>query len=208
MVGPNIFRELHQVMRDGAHLKKWLVIASVTHLPVAMIFPFSQVFAHEVKGADQLVLGAMVTASALTSIAFAVPLGRLADRVGRKKVLYGMIPLFWLSNLVLIWAPGVVSLIVAGILQGFFYIAAPITAAMERELVPPAQMGRWLGIARFFRMLLGASLAFVSGMIWDKIGPRYVFLAYVILDLILRVPLLISMPETLRIRFERQKQED
>lgn len=115
--------------------------------------------------------------------------------------------MFWLSNLILVWAPGMISLIIAGILQGFYYIAGPITAAMERELVPPEQMGRRLGIARFFRMLLGAFLAFLSGMIWDKIGPQYVFLAYVVLDLILRVPLLISMPETLRIRFERQSAE-
>jgi len=207
VIEPNIFRDLYQVMRGGNHLKKWLVIASVTHFPVAMIFPFSQVFAHEVKGADQLVLGAMVTASALTSIAVAVPLGRLADRVGRKKVLYGMIPLFWLSNLMLVWAPGTISLIIAGMLQGFYYIAGPISAAMERELVPPEQMGRWLGIARFFRMLLGASLALISGIIWDKIGPQYVFLAFVVLDLVLRVPFLISMPETLRLRFKRQSPE-
>jgi MFS family permease len=206
-IGPHIFRELHQVMRGGNHLKKWVVIASVTHFPIAMVFPFSQVFAHEAKGADGLILGAMVTASALTSIAVAIPLGRLADRVGRKKVLYGMIPLFWLSNLILVWAPGMISLIIAGILQGFYYITGPITAAMERELVPPEQMGRWLGIARFFRMLLGAFMALISGIIWDKIGPQYVFLAYVVLDLVLRVPLLISMPETLRIRFKGQEPE-
>ncbi len=206
-IKPNIFRDLYDVIRGGNHLKKWLVIASVTQFPVAMVFPFCQLFAHEVKGADQLILGAMVTASALTSITVAVPLGRLADRVGRKKVLYGMIPLFWLSNLVLVWGPGTISLIIAGILQGFYYIAGPISGAMERELVPPEQMGRWLGIARFFKMLLGAFLAFISGIIWDKIGPQYVFLAFVVLDLVLRAPLLVSMPETLRLGFKNQSPE-
>ena len=204
VIEPNIFRDLYQVMREGKHLKRWLMIASVTHFPVAMIFPFSQVFAHEVKGADQFLLGAMVTASALTSITFAVPLGRLADRVGRKKVLYGTIPLFWLSNLMLVWAPNTAFLIIAGILQGFYYIGGPISGAMERELVPPEQMGRWLGIARFFRMLLSAFMALISGIIWDRIGPQYVFLTFVVLDLVLRAPLLIRMPETLSLRFERE----
>jgi len=201
VINPNIFRDLCQVMREGNHLKRWLVIASVTHLPVAMIFPFSQVFAYEVKRADQFILGAMVTASAVTSITFAVPLGRLADRVGRKKVLYGTMPLFWLSNLMLVWSPDPVFLIIAGIFQGFYYIGGPISGAMERELVPPEQMGRWLGITRFFRMLLSAFMVLISGMIWDGIGPQYVFLTFVVLDLVLRAPLLISMPETLDIRF-------
>lgn len=199
----NMFRDLYQVMKGGRHLKRWLVIASVNQLPQAMVFPFSQVFAHEIKGADQFILGAMVTGSALASIAFAIPLGRLADKVGRKKVLYITIPLFWASNLMLVWSPKPVFLLTAGILQGFYFIGTPISGAMERELVPPEQMGRWLGIARFSRMFLNAFFALMGGIIWDRMGPQYVFLAFIVIDLILRAPLLISMPETLSLRFGR-----
>ncbi len=200
---PNMLRDLSQVLKEGHHLKRWLVIAAVNGLPLAMVFPFSQLFAHEIKGATPFILGTMVTGSALTSIAFAIPLGRLADKIGRKKILYMTIPLFWVSNLLLVWSPNPAFLITAGILQGFYYVGGPISAAMERELVPPEQMGRWLGIARFFRMPLSACLAFVCGIIWDRIGPQYVFLAFVILDLVFRIPLLISMPETLSMRFGR-----
>ena len=204
VIEPNIFRDLFQVLREGNHLKRWLLISSVTQFPLAMVFPFSQVFAHEIKGADAFILGAMVAASAVTSIALAVPLGRLADRVGRKKVLYGTIPLFWLSNLILVWSPSSVFLILAGVLQGFYFLGGPIAAAMERELAPAEQMGRWLGIARFFRMLFSALMVFLSGLIWDRIGPHYVFLTYVSLDLVLRAPLLVSMPETLSLKLKSQ----
>jgi len=204
---PDILHDLYQVLKEGYHLKRWLVISSVNQLPLAMVFPFSQVFAYEIKGADQFILGAMVTGSALTSIIFAIPLGRLADKVGRKKVLYITIPLFWISNLMLIWSPKPAFLLAAGILQGFYYISGPISGAMERELVPPEQMGRWLGIIRLFRMFLNASLALISGIIWDRIGPQYVFLVFIVIDLILRAPLLVSMPETLNLRFDRQNRE-
>ncbi len=204
VIEPNIFRDLFQVLREGNHLKRWLVISSVTQFPLAMVFPFSQVFAYEIKGADAVILGAMVTASAVTSIALAVPLGRLADRVGRKKVLYGTIPLFWLSNLMLVWSPSSAFLILAGVLQGFYFLGGPIAAAMERELVPAEKMGRWLGIARFFRMGLSALMVFLSGLIWDRIGPQYVFLTFVVLDLVLRTPLLMSMPETLSLKLKSQ----
>lgn len=201
---PNVLRDLRQVLQQGRHLKRWLIIASVGQLPLGLVFPYSQVFAHQVKGADEFVLGAIVTASALTSIALAIPLGRWADKVGRKKVLYLTIPLFWLSNLVLIWAVHPIFLILVGVLQGFFYLGGPIAGAMERELVPAEHMGQWLGIARFFKMFLNASLTVISGLIWDRVGPEYVFLIFVALDLLIRMPLLISMPETLQLKVGRQ----
>ncbi len=199
--GRAFFRDLHEVMREGRYLKRWLVIAAVGQLPLGMVMAFSAVYAHEVKGADALVLGMMATSTAAVSIVLAVPMGRLADRIGRKRVLYVTIPLFCLSCLVLIWAPGPLALIAAGALQSFYYIGGPIAAAMERELVPAAQMGRWIGISRVVKMLLSAVLVLVAGLIWDSLGPAYVFLVFVAIDLGVRLPLLVSMPETLMMRF-------
>ncbi len=200
---PNFLKDLRQVLSEGHNLKRWLVIASVGSLPLGMVFPFSQAFAHGVKGADEFTLAAMVAGSALASIAFAIPLGRLADKIGRKKVLYIAIPFFWVSNLLLVWGVNPAFLFAAGVLQGFYYIYGPISAAMERELVPAEQMGRWLGIARLFRMLLNAGLTFFSGLVWDQVGPQFVFLIFVAIDLVVRMPLLISMPETLKMQFSR-----
>ena len=197
---PHLVKDIVQVFEGGRHLKKWLVITSVSQLPLGMVFPFTQVFAYQMKGAHELVLGAMVTGSALASIVFAIPLGRLADRIGRKKVLYITIPLFWLSILMLILAPSPALLVVAGILQGFYFIGAPITAAIEREMVPPEQMGRWIGITRLFKLATSALLALSAGIIWDRIGPQYVFLLFVGIDLLIRMPLLIRIPETLHAR--------
>jgi hypothetical protein len=63
-------------------------------------------------------------------------------------------------------------------------------------------MGRWIGINRFSKMLLGAVLALTAGIIWDKVGPQYVFILFVGIDLLIRMPLLISMPETLHNHFK------
>jgi MFS family permease len=199
---PHLLRDIGQVLRGGRNLKKWVVISTITQLPLGMVFPYTQVFAHSVKGASEFILGAMVTGSALASIACAIPLGRLADRIGRKRVLYLTIPLFWASNLILVLAPSPAFLLVAGILQGFYFIGGPIASAIERELVPAEQMGRWLGINRFFRMVLSAALALTAGIIWDKIGPQYIFLIFVAIDLLIRMPLLISIPETLHVSLE------
>jgi MFS family permease len=200
----NLLRDLHQVFKEGSHLKKWLAITTISTLPLAMVFPFFQLYAYERKGATAFVLGVMVTASALVSIVFAIPLGVLADRIGRKRVLYATAPLFWASNVLLLVSPNTGTLIIAGSLQGFYNITVPIGGAMERELVPPEQMGRWIGIGRFFRMTVTGCMALVCGIVWDKVGPEYVFLIFVALDLGLRIPLLCRLPETLGARSGRQ----
>jgi len=197
----NFFSDLYSIIREGRYLKRWLLLAAIGNLPLGMIFPFSQVFANEAKGADGFILAAMVTGASLTSIVLAVPLGRLADRIGRKRVLYLTIPLFWASNAMLVFGTSPAWLVAAGVLQGFYWIGAPIAMAMERELVPADRMGRWLGITRCFRMLFNAAVAFLAGLIWDKIGPQYVFLAFIALDLLIRMPLFVSMPETLKSSF-------
>ncbi len=70
---------------------------------------------------------------------------------------------------------------------------------MAFELVPKAYMGRWLGITRLFRMLVAAIAATLAGLIWDRLGPAYVFLIVIGVDLCIRMPLLTTMPETLHL---------
>jgi MFS family permease len=193
----HLFAGLSEVFKQGQGLKRWIVIATLGWLPMGMVLPFTQVFAHEIKGAEGYVLGAMVTGSAITPLLCGIPFGRLADRIGRKKVIFLTSPLFWASNVLLVWAPNSTVLVVAGILQGFFFVYLTITGAMSVELVPPEQMGRWLGVMRFFRLLLAAGVAYLAGVIWDHLGPQYVFLVAIAIDALVRIPLLIGMPETL-----------
>ena len=78
---------------------------------------------------------------------------------------------------------------------------------MGFELVNPEYMGRWLGIMRLFRLLFAAGAAYLAGAIWDNIGPQYVFLIAIGMDLFIKIPLLIGMPETLALRMRTEKRE-
>lgn len=195
-------QDISRIFKARRYLKRFIVISVVGFLPTGMVIPFTQPFANEVKGADQFILGAMVTGFSLTPLLLGIPLGRLADRIGRKKVLYLTAPLFWASNLLLIWAPNPVFLIISSVFQGFYFITAVIMGALQFEMVPSEQMGRWMGIISFFRMMVAALSAFLAGIIWDNIGPQYVFLAVVAVDFLIRIPLLIGAPETLNLKRE------
>ena len=100
------------------------------------------------------------------------------------------------SYIMLIYAPNTGFLIASGALQGFFMISSITMVAMTREMVPPEQMGRWMGMLGLCRMWLGAITVYASGLIWDSIGPQYVFW-FIIALYVIRIPLLIGMPETL-----------
>ncbi len=108
----------------------------------------------------------------------------------------------------LIWAPSSLFLVLAGVFQGFIFINSVITMAMVFELVSNEYMGRWMGINRFFRMILTAISAYAAGAIWDRIGPAYLFLAYVGVDLLIRIPLLISAPETIKLKHDTKRREN
>ena len=188
-----------QLLQGGDHLGKWILISALTSLPMAMTPPFLQVFAHEIKGADQYVLGAMGTATILARLVFGVPFGRLADRIGRKKAIYVLTPLWYASHLLLIVSPGPITLILAGALWTFYYINSGVTGAMMLEIVPLDEIGKWSGLQGLFRGLVTIPAPILGGLIWQKLGPAYVFLVPLVVDLLIRMPLLMSVPETLNL---------
>jgi len=182
---------------EAALLRRWLIVASLTWFPMAMTTPFLQLFAHQAKGADQYLLGIMTTATVLTRVLFGIPLGRLADKIGRKKVIYLLTPLWYASYLLLVFSFSPVTLILAGALQTFYFISSGVTGAMTLELVPVEQMGKWSGLVGLFRGLVTIPAPILGGLIWDNLNPVYVFLIPIAVDLLLKLPLLATVPETL-----------
>jgi MFS family permease len=184
----------------GGLLRRWIIVASLTGLPSAMTLPFFQLFAYQVKGADQYLLGIMASAAVFTRLLFGIPLGRLADRIGRKKVIYLLAPLWYASSLLLVFSSSSVTLILAGALQTFYLISSGITNAMTLELVSVERMGRWSGALGLFQGLVTIPAPILGGLIWRELGPVYVFLIPLGLDLMLKIPLLSTIPDTLKAR--------
>ena len=195
--GLGFVEDFKQLFVVKGPLKRWLIIASLTWFPMAMTAPFLQLFAHQVKGANQYLLGVMATATVLMRILFGIPLGRLADKIGRKKVIYLLAPLWYASNLLLVYSVNSVTLILAGALQTFYFVSSGVTNAITLELVPVKQMGKWSGLVGLFRGLVTLPAPILGGLIWDHLNPVYVFLIPIGVDFLLKLPLLTTIPETL-----------
>jgi MFS family permease len=190
--------DFRDVFQRGTALNRWLVFSTAGIFTFMMSSPFRAPFAHEIKGAEQFIIGGMATSSLAIQVLLATSLGGLADRVGRKKVFYLLTPLSCASNLLLIYSPTPKILIISGILLGFQMIARiAVIGAMSAELVPVDCIGRWRGILGLFGGLASVLAPIIGGLIWENLGPAYVFLIPVAVDLLVRTPLLVSIPETL-----------
>ena len=202
----------HSVIKDGITIlkadkncAKWVFINSVGRLPNALVIPYLQLFAAEVKGASAEELAKMTTAIALTSVLCGYFAGILGDKYGRKKVLITLILLYCAGLTLLINLENHKWLLLVGILAGFQEIGAALGGSIQHELVPARIRGRWSGVNSFFGSMVSASMAALAGMFYDNLGPQWVFLIYMGFEIIVRVPLLISLPETLNYKVDESK---
>ena len=196
-----------QVFRQGPDVVRLLLVMGLMELPWTIAQPFMPVYAHDFKGADEFVLGGIAMTSMLVPMLFSIPLGRLADRHGRKKLLFAIAPLTYAGNLLLVYAPvsgmgASLCLLLYGVLFGFNSIGMALASSMAAEIMPQEQMGRWIGVVGLFRGLLSIPAPMMGGLIWEHIGPRYVFLVAIAIDACLRLPLLASTQETLHLSME------
>ncbi len=188
---------MDELFMEGAPLKRWVAVSALGWLPSAMVAPFLLLYAYEIKGADAYTLGLMGAATTAAGLLMGVPLGRLADRIGRKRVLYLLAPANYLAWGLLVLAPRSWVLVVAAGLWGMSQLALVVGEAMSNELVPLSQIGRWKGLLALFRGIVSTPAPLLSGLLWDRLGPYSIFLLPALLDLCVRLPLLATIPETL-----------
>jgi len=206
----HIFSGFKQVFRQGPDVARLMVVVGFMELPWTIAEPFMPLYAHHFKGADEFVLGGIAIAYTLVPMLASIPLGRLADRHGRKKLLFAIAPLSYAANLFLVFGPSSgtgasISLLSYGILFGFNSIGIALASSMAAEIMPREQMGRWTGVVGLFRGLLSIPAPAVGGLIWQHIGPQYVFLAAIAIDVGLRLPLLALVRETLHLSKDDQR---
>jgi MFS family permease len=205
--GRQILTGFMQIFKQGPDITRLMVVMGLMELPWTVALPFMPVYANQFKGANEFVLGGIAMTSMLVPMLASIPLGRLADRHGRKKVLFAIAPLAYAANLSLILAPvsgsgATLCLLTYGLLFGSNSIGMALASSMAAEIMPQDQMGRWIGIVGLFRGLLSIPAPIVGGLIWEQIGPQYVFLAAIGIDVCLRLPLLALTQETLHLRIK------
>ena len=183
----NVLKDGIDILKANKNCRKWIIIGAIGGMPASLFTPYLSLFAKEAKGADVAILSLMTSAIALTSVLCGYLFGIISDKVGRKPVLFGL----------MVVTNNPKMLVLVGILRGFQEIGMTLSASIGQEIITDKLRGRFMGICRLSTAFVSAVLAAFSGIIWDNIGPQWVFLIYMACELFIRVPMLVSMPETL-----------
>lgn len=129
---------------------------------------------------DAVLLNWVSTAFILASAMFLVPMGRLADLRGRKRVFMAGMGIYTVASILALCAGSASALIACRITQGIgsamtFGTGLPILISV----FPPERRGRVLGI-NVAAVYLGLSMGpFLGGLITQHLGWRFIFLATV-----------------------------
>jgi len=190
------FREM---FASGENLGRFAVVQALGSVTFGMSMPFSFLYAADFKGADSLTIGYMGTCFVLTSMLLAIPIGNLADARGRKFIIYITRPFFYASNLLLVLAPlgSPWVLLLAWGCRGVM-MSAQAFNTMSMEMVPPEYRGRWTGFVSLLQNLLRVPSILLGGYIYENLDPALVFTIPLVVDLLVRMPILSTIPDTLK----------
>jgi len=130
------------------------------------------------QGISAVLLSWVATAYLLAAGVSLVPMGRLADIVGRKKIMgYGLL-LSALSSLACAVSPNIVFLLVFRTLQGLGGgMIFGTSMAILTSVFPPRQRGKVIGIAVTSVYIGLMSGPFLGGLLTDYLGWRSLFIA-------------------------------
>ena len=203
----NPIKDAFALMKADKNCMKWMIMTGVNRMPMVMIVPYLQLYAAEAKGATTGELAAMTTATALTSVVCGYFFGILADKYGRKKTLTFAIVAYIAALVLLLTSKGTGTLIIVGLLVGFQEIGAVINGSIQHELVPGWARGRWSGSNGMVASLVASIFAYAAGIIYDGVGPQWLFIIYIVAEVAIRLPLLWTLPETLNYKVDESKFE-
>ncbi|HUM81709.1 MAG TPA: MFS transporter, partial [Methanothrix sp.] len=166
--------------RPGSLLPLYLAVF-VAVLGFSLIAPFFPQFVMGL-GASYSWLGIIVSVYGAVQLLTQIPMGRLSDRTGRRKIMLFGLASFSLMPLLYIWADSTSSLLLIRALGGLGASAVwPIAMALIVDRADAAGRGEamgWYNASFFSALALGP---WMGGVLYDQLGQNAPFLLWAIL---------------------------
>jgi MFS family permease len=201
-----LLRDYREVLKGEKHLKRWVLLRTIQTFGTSLASPFAMLWLVETKGATPYVIGLMGSISLVLTLILQIPVGRIADRIGRKRVYFATQPMSYVATLLVILAPSPEYLILAGLLggvatgatnAGISGVGHPLFVTWWWESVPEEKRGRFFGIEGLFG-LASIPASILGGILWQQGFMIQVLLFPILLDVFGVLPLLAMVPDIIR----------
>jgi predicted MFS family arabinose efflux permease len=184
------------------------LIISLRFLGLFIVLPVLSVYALNLEGSNELLVGIAIGGYALTQMLLQVPFGMLSDKIGRKATLtFGLI-IFIIGSLICAYSTEIYTLIFGRLLQGAGAIGA-VASAMISDMVREeirakamAFMGASIALSFAASMVLGPLIGAYFGI--DKL---FFLTAFFALSSIVILYLKVPNPPRITHNYENNTQE-
>jgi len=195
---PTALKESVGVWKKVPKAMLYLFLAfSMTTFGFASMNLFSVVYATRVLFIDEIVWGFLLAIVPLTTIILAIPIGKLVDKIKRKKPILISMLLFALSMLVFVYGDltkVAISLIIVGVGQVMMNAAF---GALQTDLTPKEQRGKVNGFINFANYIVMAVGSLLGGYLYEHVAPQAPFMLAIatVLPSFLLTLVLVKEPE-------------
>ncbi|AJC86733.1 MFS transporter [Campylobacter sp. RM16704] len=169
-----------------------------------IVLPVLSLYALNLKGANEFLVGLLVGVYALTQMALQVPFGILSDKIGRKKTMLIGLVIFIIGSLVCSYANDIYTMMFGRLLQGAGAIGA-VATAMISDFINEENRGKAMAIMGSFIGLSFATSLVLSPLMSAKFGLSSLFDLSAILSLVCIVLLFSVVPKEHTIVHENTK---
>ena len=190
----------------------WLLLSLTGPWAWETIGPFWVIYAAEICSSPVIVLGFLPSLYSLIVAILALPLAEISDKKGRKKAILMTRPFLHLCIISLLiggtirnWAFTPFIPLIAWILRAIGNSSGPSWTAASTEVIPEEMQSEWEATRTFLWRSMTIPAVMVGGFLWE-IDPRLPFLTALLVDGLIRFPILIRrIPETLIVSNRRPR---
>jgi MFS family permease len=202
----SLWREYRDFIMKEKWMKRWTALRIVRQFGMNIALPFVPLWLVNVKGASPQVLGLMGTVGVIVALVLQIPVGRLSDKIGRKKVYFLLRPAAYLGTMVLIVAPDPKYLILVGLFGavamganasggGISQVSNTPFVTMFWESIPKEKRGKGFGVEGVMG-LSAIPASIIGGLMWESGLMVEVLLLPLLLELFIALPILATIPDT------------
>jgi len=175
-------------------LKMVIFINILNGFFVGMRMPLIPLYSYKVKGADAYIIGLQATITTAVNLIFSIPMGSVADRVGRRKLAYVAQLVYAACVLAAVLAPAPEYLLLYTFLSALGGTLQIGWDAFLQEYIPLEMRGRWFGISSLITAFVNIPAPIFGGLIWN-INPDYLWWISLFYYSLLAIPLMMRVPE-------------
>lgn len=151
------------------------LMALAIFIGVSAIRSFLPIFASELFGMDEVSIGLMLTLGTALQLVGTPIVGRLSDRISVKKMLSLLLGASCLLLLTYLYVSTPIQLTIVTVFVIFSFSSQSVSLIMLTKLADRNKLGMTMGLYGSFEDLGLIVGPLIFGVVWDVLGPKYLF---------------------------------